>query len=302
MPSFQKIYEVSGEFWISLSYSIPPKRMLTNRFSRVMLPTLRVFAGYIPIRFEKSCLRSLRYSRGALSATITKTFARKWSVMLSIVGRNGGNIKLLEPANIYRHLCPILLEHTTIRLESPRNGGFIYHYIASGSDGGSIYARRLLNFATREACHDLLFADVYPDRKGVAVSILSAAIPFYVGLGIALIKLEAGLSAGGRTWPKFGFRPVNSYEWLACAPVIRRNLATLDVNTVETWRPVVEALVQNPNPRTIWDVSNLSERITSREGRKLGDLLLNETAWKGVLDLNDSDAFALLNARLRKLR
>jgi hypothetical protein len=97
---------------------------------------------------------------------------------------------------------------------------------------------------------------VNPDlqHSGLSAQLLANAIPGYRGLKIQCIQLDAGLSAGGSVWPKFGFQPVTEKEWRSIHPRIRKNLAKLDAGVTTYYQQnygkdlaqVIDSLLDKP--------------------------------------------------------
>jgi hypothetical protein len=295
MPLRQVIFEVAGQFELPLSYSIPPARYLENSGWGWLLNPVRWIAERIWIAFERSCRSSLERTRGAVALNTTPAIFDS----MRNLGLASSESGALSPAQVHEYLCPKIFDERTLRIERPKNGSLIYHYICSNPDGGAIYAKRILDFVRKEAYHDLLFSDPELTEVSVAEVLLKSSLKFYEHTGISKIGLLAGLTSGGRLWPKYGFRPISSDEWKGCFEIIRRNLTMLSEPIQAHWRDEVEFWLSNTDPRTIWRLSSIKERVETEEGRfKLGDVLLNGTKWRGVLDLDDRLARAQLYTRL----
>jgi hypothetical protein len=194
-------------------------------------------------------------------------------------------------------LAPLFADGALL-VEKPTISKLTYYLVYAQPNGGGVYARRRVSLAGKSAYHDLLYADPSPQGVNVAVEVMKAALVFYEQVRVRRISLSAGLSAGGRLWPKFGFRPVDAYQWQRCAQGVIANLARLDVPIQDRWRQTVVDILAEADPRHIWVLSDLSAPVPARGGHKLGNVLLSGTRWKAVLDLDDSDARARLHAQL----
>jgi GNAT superfamily N-acetyltransferase len=294
MAPIRPIFEVPGQFWLAWSYSIPTPRMLRDyRFGWLGRP-LRALANWLPAHFRRSSLSSRRFTRGGIPRATSQVH---WRELAAAVVRNGGDATMLVGQQLHAFLCPGIFEDRTVRFERPRDGKLVYHYICSNPSGGGIYARRVLDLEVGEAYHDLLFA--HPAVPGVKIAdiFMAAATEYYDKIGIRRIALQAGLSGGGRLWPKYGFHPVNTDEWRQCRPIILKNLAALGEGVPARRRNAILALLAKPDPRTIWEVSAFDQPVPGT-GHKLGDVLLSGTKWRGILNLDDTVARGRLRARL----
>jgi hypothetical protein len=294
MAPIRPIFEVPGQFWVAWSYSIPAPRMLRDyRFGWLVRP-LRAVANWLPVRFRKSSLSSRRRTRGGIPCATSEV---QWQELAAAVVRGGGDAAMLDGPQLHAFLCPMIFEDCTVRFERPRDDKLVYHYVSANPEGGGIYARRVLDLSAGEAYHDLLFA--HPAVPGVKIAdiFMALATEYYGKIGIRRIVLQAGLSGGGRIWPKYGFHPVDSDEWRQCRPVILKNLVALGEGVPAGRRNAILTLLAKSDPRTIWEISAFDHPVPG-SGYKLGDVLLSGTKWRGVLNLDDSSARDRLHARL----
>jgi GNAT superfamily N-acetyltransferase len=296
--AIRPILEVPGRFWLALSYSIPAPDMLRDYRCGWLLRLLRPLAALLPIRFRRSLLSSRWPTRGAIPRA---TDELQWQELAAAVARNGGDASMLDGPRLREFLCPPIFEDCTVRFEPPGDGKMVYHYVCANPAGGNIYARRVLDLGIGEAYHDLLFAHPGVRNIKVADRIMSLATEYYDQVGIRRIALQAGLSGGGRLWPKYGFHPVNTDEWRKCRRVILKNLVELGEGVPAPRRNAILALLAKSDPRTIWEISAFAQPVPG-SGHKLGDVLLNGTRWRGVLNLDDSDARDRLEARIARER
>jgi hypothetical protein len=66
----------------------------------------------------------------------------------------------------------------------------------------------------------------------------------------------------------------------------------------------VRDLTQDPDPENIWFISKLTEKVPDprdrNKERRLGDVLLTGTSWRGTLNLGNPRAIRILEERLRE--
>jgi hypothetical protein len=281
-------------FWLPLSYWFPSQEMLRTNPFRFVLNPLRRASHRIRIRLTIGQSPSRRLTRGVVARPRSRSFRRHWTRFCDLAA---GRSAALDDASL-ESLLPPIFENRALRFEKPTKGRFTYYLIYEQNRGG-IYARRVVDLRRNSAYHDVLFADPIPDGIRISDIVIASAVDFYDRLGVNEIRIVAGLSHGGLLWPKFGFHPVNTQEWKSCGATILANLAKLDEDKQQAWRASVEYLVALDDPKAIWDISELPDWIVEeRTPRKLGDVLLRGTRWKGILSLNDMSAKARLDRRL----
>jgi GNAT superfamily N-acetyltransferase len=158
-------------------------------------------------------------------------------------------------------------------------------------------------FSLAEGCveHHWLRVVQSSQNQGFGAHVIGALLPLYEALGIYRVRITAGLSAGGAVWGKFGFVP-DADEWARVQPVIRGNLrsVTASAGLAPAVREACEAaawLVDDPNPKNLWLISDLagSQQVG---GVKLGTLLLRNVRWRGSLSFADREAVDRLRDRL----
>jgi GNAT superfamily N-acetyltransferase len=233
-----------------------------------------------------------------LACEIDRRFLRRWIVLKSRVAARGGDPAALDWDYLQEYLLPDLFEDRGLRLEPPsKQSSFGYFVFFAQPGGGSIYGKRKITVSLDDALayHDLLIADPQPSGIRIADRLMKSAVELYMDLRLKRIELRAGLSGGGRLWPKYGFRPKTEADWHSCKEQIRSNLRGLDDSVQQRWGTTVERLLHSNSPRTIWSVSEIPYRF---QGYKLGDILLTGTKWHGILDLEDPETIRRLAARL----
>jgi len=155
----------------------------------------------------------------------------------------------------------------------------------------------------------MLVVDPALQQGGLSSQLLANAVPLYRTLDIRCILLDAGLSAGGSVWPKFGFQPLDTPTWRKIQPQIRQNLAqlapevTLDyhLKVGKDLSQVIDSILGLPTPSSIWAISDLDAimpRVSGSVG--LGSCLLRKTRWRGTLRFDNPLAYGRLVTYLNK--
>jgi GNAT superfamily N-acetyltransferase len=158
--------------------------------------------------------------------------------------------------------------------------------------------RFLLNDGTVE--HRWLRVAKQSQGHTIATRLIAAWLPLYRQWDIYRVRMNAGLSAGGAVWPKFGFVPEEE-DWYKLQRKLYKRLNRLassqpSPDVVEKL-PVIEGFVKSPDPKSVWLISDV---VTQHNGQGLGHFLLQGTRWRGTLDFADKHAVDRLKARLRK--
>src|ERR1043166_2548194 len=86
LPRKAAILEVEGCFWLPLSYSVPTRSMLQGITFGWTLGPLRAACDFVPIRFQRSCHSSIRYTRGAVPC---RTDEVRWQEVRSVIAKKG---------------------------------------------------------------------------------------------------------------------------------------------------------------------------------------------------------------------
>lgn len=80
------------------------------------------------------------------------------------------------------------------------------------------------------------------------------------------------------------------------------NLEKMPADVQNRWAPVVRDLVDQADPRNMRIIHRLNELVPDvlnpQRQRRLGEVLLTGTRWKGVLELNDRTSRILLRDAL----
>jgi GNAT superfamily N-acetyltransferase len=196
-----------------------------------------------------------------------------------------------------------------LRVYVKQNFDVKYCLIVNRGTAPLAVARREIRLERHEAFHNMLVVDPALQQGGLSSQLLANAIPLYRSLNIHRILLDAGLSAGGSVWPKFGFQPVNTATWRKIHPKIRQNMAQLDPVVTLDYRQkvgrdlpqVVDSILGLPNPSAIWAISDLDAILPGISGpRGLGSCLLSKTRWSGILCFDDRLAYGRLVTYLKK--
>lgn len=196
-----------------------------------------------------------------------------------------------------------------LRVYVKRNLDVKYCLIINRGDIPLAVARREMRLKRHEAFHNMLVVNPALQQSGLSSQLLANAIPVYQALDIRCIRLDAGLSAGGSVWPKFGFQPTTQEEWRSTHPKMRKNLAQLDagvkmyyqLNYGKDLSQVVDSILAKPMPNSIWAISDLDLIMPAVSGpRGLGSCLSSGTRWSGILAFSDHMAYGRLVTYLKR--
>jgi GNAT superfamily N-acetyltransferase len=196
-----------------------------------------------------------------------------------------------------------------MRVYVKRNLDVKYCLVINRGDIPLAVARREMRLKRHEAFHNMLVVNPAAQQAGLSSQLLANAIPLYRDLNIRCIQLDAGLTAGGSVWPKFGFQPVTTEEWRKTHSRIRKNLAQIDGGVRSSYHlnygkdlfQVVDSILDTPTPNSIWAISDLDLIMPAISGsRGLGSYLLSKTRWRGILHFDDPLAYGRLVTYLRR--
>jgi hypothetical protein len=277
---------------ISLSAFMPDWKMAASLGAK-LIALLRPLCGWLDVSFEFDHSVARKFSRGVLDRPFDARSLRRWVSCARIGPRD------------FLPYVPDVCDERAIRSVVVESRRIVVYIINAIGARGSYIGRRILNIPRRQAYHDTLIShDVSPEvRHSLAytANMLASAASMYGRLGINLIYLKAGLSAGGRLWPKYGFLPVNTKEWYRCRRKILKNLKKMPQPIQDRWGPQIRNLVDHPSPLNLRIIYQMDDRVPditdSQRMRNLGPVLLTRTRWHGVLDLSDpSSRRIFLNA------
>lgn len=162
-------------------------------------------------------------------------------------------------------------------------------YAADGSLDYRI--QRSVDFADGVVHHGYFKLAKSKQGQGTARKLMRESIGMYQSWGIKEVITEAGLDAGGYTWARFGFIPSQAdWDHLRSnnpGQLQRRLKVMLQENGItQTTFDAVTKLLNDPDPRTLWDVADLSARVGNGT---LGSVLLSGTSWFGKLSLTEPE-------------
>lgn len=171
--------------------------------------------------------------------------------------------------------------------------------------------------------HDSFYIE--EKARGLGKTVMRNSVDYYEKAGIRKIKMPAAVSNGAYAWPRYGFvpdqdswdelrkrisqaligeRPVKEANWggIGNARGLRALFERLDPER----RRTVLKILDNPDPKSIWRLSDLDDMIDLTDvvlpsteyigppipdKMKLGRLLLYRNNWgNGELDLDDDEA------------
>ena len=137
--------------------------------------------------------------------------------------------------------------------------------------------------------HDLFTLRKECQGAHVAKTLLARSLPFYESCGFHKVELFAALQVGGYAWARYGFTPRDECEMTRLAGVVHSRLERLPLG--EDVKAGVFRLLENPDPRTLWALSDLELPVkVDGKSTTLGKALLLGVSWDGVLNLQDPEA------------
>ncbi|NEV01065.1 hypothetical protein [Bradyrhizobium uaiense] len=259
-----------------------------------ILAFIRPCCGWLDVAFEFEHSVARKYSHGVLDKPFNHGSAHRWAQSVA-----------LRPVEFFQY-APAVSKERSLRSYVAEPRRIIVYIITTIGSQGSYVGRRILNIPGNQAYHDTLISHGIDSdtRRRIAytANMLRAAVTVYSQLGIHLIYLTAGLSAGGRLWPKYGFIPVNSREWRGCRRRILRNLKKLPKDVQAQRGSEILSLVDHPDPlnlRIIYQMDDpVRDIVYPHRTRKLGPVLLTRTRWQGVLDLSDPTSGSIFSSAI----
>lgn len=170
-----------------------------------------------------------------------------------------------------------------------RYDGFYFDGILRNTDGTRIGTiTRSFNPESKTAYHGYLRVDEGVRRTGLVPTMLKNQIDLYQKLGIEKVKLSANIDVGAYAWAKYGWLP-SAMEWgmLRSRFEAQLNAGYVALDPTSNWgRHQLLDILHNPDPRAIWDLSDINH-LDTRSGEKIGKALLLHKSWGGTLDLKD---------------
>lgn len=178
---------------------------------------------------------------------------------------------------------------------------------ATGDELG--WARRILKPATGEAEHDYLKFGPGVQDKGYGKKLVQSQIAAYPDMGINKVKMFANVDVGGYSWAKYGWLPEQE-DWDALRGDIRKHLngqtntasgqPNLKLpNITPADRRELGKILQDNDPRAIWDLADLDTDVGAKDARgkpaPLGKALLLGKDWNGTLDLRNPEQMERFN-------
>jgi ribosomal protein L30E len=286
--------------YISLSHFFPTKDMALTFSARVFAKVglrVRRFKVFV----EYGHLKAVRFTRGVLCHPFLAPSKARWSRSIGMSTEEffATYVPNISPVRSIRGVFSWWSDVLTV---------YMIHVIQEGGKPiGSYVARRVIDFSKNRVEHDILISRDVPDpvrrRIKYVAHMLDAALSFYEENEIDVIYMTAGLDSGGRLWPKYGFRPINSREWLNCRTQILENLRALPPAVQSEFGPIVEKKVGNPDPISLQSIYHLDGWVDDPRNpgvkRPLGVVLLTNTRWRGKLNLRDEESLQILKEAIR---
>jgi hypothetical protein len=129
--------------------------------------------------------------------------------------------------------------------------------------------------------------------KGLAKAAMRNLCEIYLDIGIWRIDLEAGYSAGGWVWAKYGFVP-SVGSWRRLRESLKQKILDGEVPLNPQEHDVALKAVMEHDPRAIWTIADLG----GERNANIGASLLSGTEWFGSLDFADDESLDRLLVRL----
>jgi hypothetical protein len=236
---------------------------------------------------DRSWLRPVKIKR----KSIDRTVAGYWQKHISVL-----------PEIFHAILFDEIMggERCRVAIGDDGRGGFRVSIEDRGTTGHGIVvleAHRYWSIADGTIVHGLIRANerMRNSHQTVPARFLRNSFNLYHALGARKVVLTANYESGGYVWAKYGFVPVSDVTWQHLARRLAVRLTKFESDLSEDAYNHVVGLLQNPDPKTIWLISELNERIG---GRKLCSALLAGTNWKGSTSLSDPVAIDRFNRYL----
>ena len=267
---------------VTLSAFMPDFEM-ADTFPAKVLACIRPLCHGMDVSVNFGHSVALKRTRGILDRPFDARHVTRWNsnVPMSI-------------SDFFRYVPPVGDRKAlrTVVVEKERLVAYIIHTVGAR---GTFIGRRILNIPGRQAYHDTLISH-HIDRAARAnlsftARMLDSAVKVYADLGIRHVYLTAGLSKGGRIWPKYGFRPLDEAQWKRCGTGILQNFDQMPQQVRDRRAKLVNRLVKESDPLNIREIYALDDQVpdilNETQRRNLGPVLLTRTRWKGILDLSD---------------
>jgi hypothetical protein len=280
---------------VKLSAFMPDRKMATTPGAK-FIAIIRPLCGWLEVSFEFDHSVARKFSRGVLDKPFNQKSVQRWRTSVG-----------MSPKDFFSYV-PNISDEKSLRsfVVEPRR--VVVYIISAIGSGGSYIGRRILNIPGKQAYHDTLISHgvSLEMRASLAytANMLDAAASMYRRLGIHLIYLKAGLSTGGRLWPKYGFLPLNTKEWYGCRRRILRNLNRMPQEIQERRGAEIRDLVDHPDPLNLRIIYQMDDPVIDiinpkrKQIRNLGPVLLTRTRWQGVLDLSDPGSWSIFSAAI----
>lgn len=140
------------------------------------------------------------------------------------------------------------------------------------------------------------------DKTGVgwARQLLANQMEVYKTTGISKVDLGANIDVGSYAWAKYGWLPKTPGDWTDLARTLSIKLIRLKRSLQPGVPEMVNQLLQSPDPRTIWKISDLTAPVV--KDLTLGKALLMNESWDGRLDLTNPEQMDRFNGYIAKAR
>ena len=162
--------------------------------------------------------------------------------------------------------------------------------IDSDGDSSAITAiHRSFNLNDHVANHEYFLMPEEYRGKDLGKQVIGSSVEYYRKIGIKKVNLNADLSVGGYAWAKYGFVPDQS-TWNNFRFNLSIQLDTMKVMGIGDYPEHIQKILENPDPKAIWALSD------TPEGKKF---LLGKS-WNGTLNLEDPESMARFDAYISR--
>jgi GNAT superfamily N-acetyltransferase len=192
-----------------------------------------------------------------------------------------------KPQRLYDVVSRDMPGKFTVSASCWREGEYTFGFTAKENGREIMSASRSFDMKEKKVHHDRFVVSEAWQGQGLAAVFLGNLMGLYKSMGIKEVSLMASMSNGAYTWARFGFTP-DQEDWDRLRTrQIKDNLEELGDKVPRRTRTLVLAALRRKNPRTIWILADLTQKI---DGETLGKKLLVGERWDGKLRLDDAEA------------
>lgn len=163
------------------------------------------------------------------------------------------------------------------------------------TDGDRLVAEARRRFCLGEGvAYNDAFVIWHPEDRGIGICrhFMYNVFKIYKDWDIHTIYCSAGLTDGGFTWARHGFK-ISREEWLRLRPELHSRLWAQSIN----WaiQAEVARLIDKDDPMGLWFVSDLTDPCGTST---LGKVLLSGLSWEGTFRFGDQSCVDRFNGHV----